>query len=235
MLGQDFPPRIRAIQGAGGFGVLILVLLLSWLAHPYIHDVTHPFSLDNLIGYLVIAIPLAAAILYMRWRGRHWRDYGMNAKFALWKIIVLAVLGFAAIMAIMQFALIPLIYRIDSTPPNISHLLAVRGNTTGYITVMVGVWLTAAFGEEMIFRGFIMNEVAGAFGGTRGGWWASAIIVAVFFGLGHAYQGLSGILITGSIGFMLNVLYLLVRRNLWVLILVHGFIDTLSITRLYLS
>lgn len=209
----------RASRAAASFGVLILLLLFSWLAHPHIHDVTKPFSLNNLLGYLVIAIPLTLVFVLMRRRGRHWRDYGMNARLTWWKVLGLAVLGFIAIVAVMQFALIPVIYRLDTTPPNVSHLLAVRGNTAGYITVLVGVWLTAAFGEEMLFRGFIMNEMTGAFGGTCGAWWVSAAMIAVFFGLGHAYQRLSGILITGSIGLMLNVLYLLVRRNLWVLIL----------------
>lgn len=229
------PNTSRTIQATGAFGVLVLILLLSWAGHPYIHNGTRLFSVDTLVGYLVIAIPLAVIIAYMHRQGRRWRDYGLKADMAAWKVLVLAVAGAAAIMAILMFLLIPVIRHIAPAPPNVSHLMDVRGNTAGYITVMVTVWLTAAFGEEMIFRGFVMNEMAGAFGGTRLGWWASAILVAVFFGAGHAYQGLSGMLITAGIGFMTNVLYLLVRRNLWVLILAHGFIDTYSITRLYLS
>ncbi|MGD8690286.1 MAG: type II CAAX endopeptidase family protein [Gammaproteobacteria bacterium] len=231
----DSATNRRGLRAAGSFGVLAFLLVLSWVAHPHIKDVSVFFSLDNLIGYLVIILPLAGAMAIMHKLGRNWSHYGLDARVPVWKTLLLAVAGFVAVVAVMQFALIPVIYRIDATPPDISHLLGVRGNTMGYIVVMIGVWLTAAFGEEMLFRGFIMNEMASAFGNSRVAWAGSAIIIAVFFGLGHAYQGVSGMLITGSIGLLLNVLYLAVGRNLWVLILVHGFIDTFSITRLYLS
>ena len=50
-----------------------------------------------------------------------------------------------------------------------------------------------------------------------------------------ALAPLLGVAITGFMGFLLGALYLLVRRNLWVGILVHGFIDTISLTAVYLG
>jgi len=225
----------RFARAIASFGVLVLLLAFSWFAHPHIKDVTKPFTAQNGLAYLVIAIPLVVAIIAMRPLGRRWSDYGMNRALPAWKVLLYAIAAFVGIMLLMQYVLVPVIYRIDATPPDISHLLAVRANTVGYVVVLVGVWLTAAFGEEMLFRGFIMNEMAAAFGGGRTAWISSALVIGVFFAFGHAYQGLSGILITGSIGLLLNFLYLAVGRNLWVLILVHGLIDTYSMTRIYLA
>jgi len=51
----------------------------------------------------------------------------------------------------------------------------------------------------------------------------------------HFYQGAAGMALTGIVGFMLAVAYLAVGRNLWVPIIAHGLIDTVSLVSVYLS
>ena len=75
--------------------------------------------------------------------------------------------------------------------------------------------LTSSTMEELLFRGFlfwVITPVAGL-------WGAVAISTAVF-GLGHIYQGWSGVLRTGGIGLGLGVGYAL-THSLWWLILAH--------------
>lgn len=50
----------------------------------------------------------------------------------------------------------------------------------------------------------------------------------------HLYQGLGGALMTGAVGVLFGVLYLVMKRNLWPLIIAHGIIDTLTLTQIYL-
>jgi len=103
-----------------------------------------------------------------------------------------------------------------------------------YVIMMVIVWTTASFGEEMVFRGFLMSRFSAMFGGTTFAWIIAAFLQAALFGVGHAYQGIGGIIVTGSVGLAFGLLYLLARRNLWPLIIGHGLINTYGITVLHL-
>ena len=71
------------------------------------------------------------------------------------------------------------------------------------------------------------------FGGRRGAGLAAAFAQAVLFGLAHAYQGPTGILVTGSVGLAFGLLYLRLR-TLWALVIAHGLIDTIGLVALYL-
>ena len=101
--------------------------------------------------------------------------------------------------------------------------------------VIASIWITAAFAEEVIVRGFLMERVARVMGGGRFAWIASLLFTSVGFGFLHYYQGPTGIVSTGLMGLLLGALYLVVRRNLWVSILAHGLIDTIGLTALYLG
>jgi membrane protease YdiL (CAAX protease family) len=53
--------------------------------------------------------------------------------------------------------------------------------------------------------------------------------VSVLFGYGHYYKGPAGIIDSGVAGLILGCAFVLSRRNLWVCILAHGFIDTFAV------
>jgi hypothetical protein len=91
------------------------------------------------------------------------------------------------------------------------------------------VWGFAAFGEEIGYRGYLLNRAADAGGRSTPAFWAAMVLVSVLFGYGHAYKGPSGILDSGIAGLILGSAYLLSGRNLWTSILAHGFIDTFAV------
>ncbi len=49
------------------------------------------------------------------------------------------------------------------------------------------------------------------------------------FGAAHAYQGPTGMIITGVLGLIFAIMYIASGRNLWLNIVVHGVYDTLSL------
>ena len=64
----------------------------------------------------------------------------------------------------------------------------------------------------------------------------AAVLIATFaFGLAHSYQGISGGLLAGFLGLVFGILYYATKRNLWICIILHGLIDTASMTFLYLG
>lgn len=97
------------------------------------------------------------------------------------------------------------------------------------------VWTFAAFGEEMSYRGYLLTRAADLGGRSQVAYWAAVIAVSVLFGYGHYYKGPTGVVDSGFAGLVLGSAYILSRRNLWVCILAHGFIDTVAIAETLLG
>ncbi len=66
----------------------------------------------------------------------------------------------------------------------------------------------AAFGEEMIYRGYLMNRAADLLNRARMAWTVSVITVQIVFGFAHSYQGWTGVIDEGIMGLLLAALYL---------------------------
>ena len=95
------------------------------------------------------------------------------------------------------------------------------------------VWTFAAFGEEISYRGYLLNRAADIGGRTPLAYWIAVIAVSILFGYGHYYKGPAGIVDSGIAGLILGAAYLISGRNLWTTILAHGFIDTFGVAGLY--
>lgn len=108
---------------------------------------------------------------------------------------------------------------------DLSRFSALQGNPRLTAIAVFYVLIGAGFYEEFMFRGFLMQSLAMFFGGSRTAWWVALVIQALLFGAAHAYQNPLGMLITGTLGFLLGLLVMLTGRNLWVAIIAHGLFD----------
>jgi membrane protease YdiL (CAAX protease family) len=97
------------------------------------------------------------------------------------------------------------------------------------------IWILAAFGEELVYRGYLMNRVADLGRGTHAAWIVSLVVISALFGFSHYQQGLTGIIEEGSDGLILGLMYLAYRRNLAIPIVAHGVCDTIDIALLFLG
>jgi membrane protease YdiL (CAAX protease family) len=79
--------------------------------------------------------------------------------------------------------------------------------------------------EEFIFRGFLLLRLTKLFGGSTVAVVAALLLQAGLFGLSHAYQHLFGIVLTTSLGIFFGFVYVMLRRNLWTIIIGHGVYD----------
>jgi uncharacterized protein len=107
----------------------------------------------------------------------------------------------------------------------LSRFSALQGNLHLTLIVVFYVLIGAGFYEEFMFRGFLMQSLAMFFGGSRAAWWVALIIQALLFGASHAYQNPLGMLITGTLGFLLGFLVIISGRNLWAAIIAHALFD----------
>src|SRR2546422_6183160 len=53
-------------------------------------------------------------------------------------------------------------------------------------------WTLAAFGEEFVYRGYLLTRIARVLGDTPRAWLGALAVTSMLFGAGHAYQGVSG-------------------------------------------
>ena len=123
----------------------------------------------------------------------------------------------------------------DVVPPDMSRFGVLQGSLPNLILNVVVIWITAGFVEELIWRGYLMNRLADIFDKTRLAWVIALFCSAALFGIAHFYQGPSGMLLTGVIGLLFGVAYLVGRRNLWPLVIAHGLINTVSFVDMFLN
>ena len=97
------------------------------------------------------------------------------------------------------------------------------------------MWVFAAFGEELLFHGYYMKQFAKLFGDTKKAWLLSGVLIAIYFGISHGYQGLSGIIGVGIGSLFFATLYYKNKTNLLLLVLIHGIYDSIWITLIYMN
>lgn len=171
----------------------------------------------------------------LRLRGLRWKDVGFSRP-RCWRNAFL--IGIAAGIAMEAFELFvsqPLLARWFAKMPDLSDLGELRGHL-GTALLFLGLsWTLAAFGEELVYRGYLMNRFAGVLRNTSAAWIASLIVISLVFGFGHIDQGITGQLENVWDGLLLGVLYLASGRNLTAVIIAHGVTDSLDILLMYLG
>ncbi len=151
-----------------------------------------------------------------------------------WRRIVLIALAAAALRIVLgDFLVDPLTALV--WPPAIAPagVESAKGDIGTALMYLGIVWTFAAFGEEIAYRGYLVNRAADAGGRTTAAWWIAVVAVAILFGYGHSYKGPAGIVDSGIAGLILGAAYLASGRNLWTSVLAHGFIDTFGVVAVY--
>jgi membrane protease YdiL (CAAX protease family) len=204
-------------------GELVIVALVFWADfHQFIRFSKTPYLL--LFGWISLWV-----------RKLRWRDVGLS-RFRNWKTTV--ALGIAAGLLLEGFELFvsqPILVRLLGKQPDLEAFRPLIGNLKVTLIFLALTWTLAAFGEEMVYRGYLMNRVADLLNRTRHAWIISLIVVHVAFGAAHAYQGWTGAIDEGLSGLLLGLIYLRTGRNLAVPIIAHGVADTTDFILIFLG
>jgi membrane protease YdiL (CAAX protease family) len=181
-----------------------------------------------------IPLPLLGSLsLWLRQSG--WREIGLGRP-ASWGRTILAGVGIAvAWTALDWWVTLPLVKRITGQPLDVSEYASLPGNLYLLLVWVALSWTLAAFGEEMVYRGYLLNRLADLLGRHRAGWALSLLVMGLLFGWGHNYQGTTGLLLSIYDGIVMGVLYLASGRNLWLTVIEHGAGNTLGFILVYLG
>jgi CAAX protease family protein len=195
-------------------------------------------------GPVSLVIVLVVLTGYMRIRRETWAGMGLialpgvRAKLMLIPQTLLAFVAFAIAAATVLFGGEALgLEFMSEIPDGVEDRWGdIKGNLPLYLLWLGIVWTAAAFGEEMFFRGFIITRLQSVFSGVKFASVIAVILAAAFFGYIHMYyQGLRGFFTTGAIGLAFGATFLLMKRNLYPVILVHGIVDTLTFTAIFMD
>ena len=185
------------------------------------------------IAYLGLIISLLFLWVASRLRGDSWADFSLTRPKS-WFRTVLMSLGVAfAVLGTVVMIINPIMNALPNLgSQDLSRFDYLTGSLPNLIIQLVNVWITAAFLEEFMFRGYLMNRIIDLQGKeTKIAWVIALVGSAVIFGLVHSQQGPGGVFKVGLIGVVFGLSYLAAGRNLWPLILAHGFIDSMDMVQ----
>jgi membrane protease YdiL (CAAX protease family) len=177
-------------------------------------------------------------LLALGWASLHFRKIGWRGVglkwYRSWKATVAIGLGCGVLLELFElFVSQPVLVRFIGKKADLSQFHDLSGNLKETALYILLVWIVAAFGEEMIYRGYLMNRVADLLNCKRNAWIVSLIAVHVVFGLAHSYQGLTGVIDEGLMGVLLAAIYLRTGRNLAVPIVAHGVQDSIDLILIF--
>ena len=209
---QDLPGRGSRVTGA--------ILLLVGCA---------PVLLDQVIPPWGIPAAVLAIWLVLKRQGQSLAVVGIVKPAIGWKnALLLGIGGAVLILALDQFVYPFLQGLIGAQPQDISSYAGIEGNNALLAIYLTVSWTTAGFGEELIFRGFLMAGLARCLGRSRAAWAAALIFSSILFGPIHLRTGVGAVLSTGMTGALFAGLYLMSHRSIWAAYIAYGLVDTIG-------
>jgi membrane protease YdiL (CAAX protease family) len=195
-----------------------------------------------ILGHNIFRVlPNEVPILFvLGWLSLRIRNGGLSAiglkRPPSWLRIVLIALGAAALRLLLgEYVIEPFTAMYWPAQKAAAGAEQITGNLGAAAVALLFVWTFAAFGEEIVYRGYLLTRAADLGARSTVAYVLAVLLTSVLFGYGHYYKGPAGIVDSGVAGLILGAAYLLAGRNLWACILAHGFIDTVAVVAVFLG
>lgn len=217
--------------------VFIIAFALIKLMNPFVAD--KPVLKQGVV-WLVNIVMLLIIWTGLKLRGESWEDFGLSFKSLKWrdsiKVFLLSLLVFAIALAgfIIGSILMANITGIQEST-NMSSYDYLKDNIGMLLLTLGGVYIVSSFGEEVIYRAFLINRISQIGSDSKKAGIISIILSSIIFGLVHYEWGAMGIVQTGFMGLALAICYIKLKKRLWILVLAHAYMDTALMIPLYLS
>lgn len=182
------------------------------------------------------SVPLlfAMGLISFRLREGSWTAMGLGLPKSWTRTALMAVAAAVVQQALGQFVVDPLTHLFLHYSARANPLESMHGSSM--VLRWLGIiWTYAAFGEEIGYRGYLLNRVADLGGRSRTAPVLGLLWSSIMFGFAHWYQGPAGVVSSVASGIVFGAAYLLAGQNLWVAVLAHGFSDSLALIATYLG
>lgn len=205
--------------------ILLDGLLLSIILLLYFTDwIPFPFKLP-LCALLIMAVTF--------YKNKNLHELGFLPKVSLWKTILWAsLIVFIATVAILLWT--PFLESLFGKP-DYSAYGALKGNKELIIQLWIYGMISAAFAEEVLFRGYFCSLLESYIGTSQLSKAITVVTGAVVFTLAHYSQGISGLINIYIISLVFYIAFIRSGRNIYATILAHAIIDTVGLYQIYLG
>jgi uncharacterized protein len=201
----------RALRGFGPVGV-IAALVIALIGNAYFIPIA---------GLLVLA--------WARLSHTPWREIGF-VRPRSWIVTLAVGIVFGIAFKLLMKAIVMPLLGADPINQAYHYLAGNRAALPGAIWMMI---VSAGFGEEMVFRGFLFERLGKLFGSHK---WAKAAIVfltSAWFGIAHyAVQGLPGTQQATIVGLVFGTIFAITGR-IWMLMIAHAAFDLTALALIY--
>jgi len=191
-----------------------------------------PVGIIALLTILLFGPPWFRAILVLIWaRLSHtsWRDLGF-VRPKNWIItVVLGILSGCFLKFLLKAVVMPL---IGADPVNRAyHYLA--GNTAALPAMLLVIIVSAGFGEETVFRGFLFERLGKLFGRSRMATIGIVLLTSILFAAAHYLdQGVFGVEQAFLTGLFFGSVFA-VTGSLFIVIVAHAAFDLTALAMIY--
>ena len=184
-------------------------------------------------------------MIFLVWLGQWFRkrdlgDFGLTwprgtlkSKFRLflWSLLVFILSLFAFILgSVLMSAL-----GITAAQADMGSYAFLKNNPVIFGISLIGVFIVSSFGEELIYRGFLIQRISSLVDHIKYQKVVAVITSAVIFGLVHYQWGITGMVQTTFMGLVLGTCYILLKNRLVILILAHAYMDALLLFSIYFN
>ena len=220
------------------------ILLVLGLAIALIKILT-PYAGDKQLLMMGIIwcgniLMIGLVLLGIKLRGQKWSDFGLTFGRIRFKesfrIFLLSLL--VSILGAAGYVLGTLVMANITGMPKSADMSVyeyLHNNIFMLILSLIGVYIISSFGEEVVYRAFLINRISELGLDTKYGKIATVLISAVIFGLVHYSWGPTGMVSTGLMGLAMGICYLKFKKKLWILVLAHAYLDTFLLLQVYLT
>jgi len=188
------------------------------------------------LGHFEVTLTALLAVLFsgLQFKKGLFSSLGFqHFNFKAINLLVIAPLVAGLLFAFYYFILLPGVGKLTGQSIDFTPFRSLEGDFIAVLSVIPVIWISAAFGEEIIWRGYLMRQFLRFFGSSSVSIALNILLLGVIFGYMHSYQGITGMIITGIIGMIIGFIYYKRNYDLWFTIAVHGYFDTIALLVLY--
>ena len=212
--------------------LLFVKIMSSWVGEDPLRS--------TMVIWAAYVFMLAMVWTGMKLQGKPWKDFGLTftrvSPTEGLKIFGLSLLVF--VIASCAFIIVPILWaNFTEIQQNadFSKYDSLKDNLGGLLLSLASVYIVSSFGEEVIFRAFLINRISEMTKVTKYSSVIAVILSSIFFGSIHYEWGPMGMVQAGMMGLVMGIFYVKLRKRLWILIMAHAYMDTLLLVQIYLA
>src|SRR5690606_7459531 len=191
--------------------VVVVLYFTQWIHFPYKLPI---------IALIIIGITF--------YKSKSIHELGFSSKVSILKIALWAVIIFIVGGIIMGKLIVPLLEQVFGAI-DYSAYGALKGNKEAVVQLWIYAMISAAFAEEVLFRGYFCSFFERYIGISNLAKIAMIVLGALLFTFAHFSQGITGLVSIFIVSLLFYAVFIVSKKNIYALILGHALIDTFGL------